>query len=316
MKITKPEWSDQRITVVVLNWNGCAETLECLASLQKQTLRTTILVVDNGSTDGSPDVVRTTFPSVTVLETGANLGYAGGNNVGIRHALASSADFIFVLNNDITLEPDCIEVLAQELKTNPDIDAAAPKSVFSNDPNMIYFAGGQVSADGHTHHIGYGDVNKPEYDVAAPTEWITGCALFARRETFERVGLFDERFFLLFEDSDWSLRARRAGCRLHYLPAARVRHAGSASFGGKRTPLYQYYRTRNSLLWIESHFSFPKCIYLGARMIADSWRRSKRLSEPGPERARMRNATVAGVRDYAMRRFGCGPAGSSSLQIS
>jgi hypothetical protein len=306
----------QRVFTIVLNWNGKSDTLTCIESLQKQTHPTTVICVDNGSGDDSAAAIRARFPAITLIETGANLGYAGGNNVGIRHALASDADFIFVLNNDITLEPNCIEVLVNECAAHPEIDAAAPKSVFSNEPHIIYFAGGHISADGHTHHIGYGDVNKPEYDVASPTEWITGCALFVRRETFERVGLFDERFFLLFEDSDWSLHARHAGCQLHYLPAARVRHAGSASFGGKRSPLYQYYRTRNSLLWIERHFTFPKCIYLGARMIADSWRRSNRLSDPGPERARMRSATVAGVRDYAMRRFGCGPPGPSFSQLS
>jgi len=296
-----------RIAAVVLNWNGRTDTLACLASLQAQTARTTIYLVDNGSIDDSVDAVRANFPDVTILENGANFGYAGGNNVGIRRALDDGADVVVILNNDTLLEPECIARLTDALMPT-DVAAAAPKTVSTADPHIIHFAGGGISGHGEPYHCGLGCTDGPEFDVPRDTEWITGCAIAVRRSALERIGAFDERFFLLFEDADWSLRARRAGMRLRYCPTAHVRHAGSVSFGGKASSTYLYYHSRNRLLWLEKHYAPPLRWKLAVRNIIDAWRRAGRMSAAPADRFHLRRAALLGICHYLIRRFGVGPA--------
>jgi hypothetical protein len=298
---------------IVLNWNGREETLHCLTSLRMQTEPPTIVVVDNGSTDGTPDAVRAAFPETTVIETGANLGYAAGNNVGMRHALASGAEYVFVLNNDVTTEADCVERLVEACAHQADIAAVAPKSLGAAPANRIHFAGGSISGRGETHHIGLGRPDGPAFDAPCDTEWLTGCAVLFPRSALETIGLFDERFFLLFEDADWSLRARRAGLRLRYCPTARVRHIGSVAFGGKASSSYQYYLSRNHLLWLEKHCPAPLRWRLAVHSLANSWRRAARLAESPEDRRRLRYATAIGAGHYFLRRFGAGPFSKAKM---
>lgn len=292
--------------VIVLNWNGRDDTLACLASLVAQTVPVHVLVVDNGSTDDSVAAVRREHPGVEVIETGANLGYAGGNDVGLRHALAGPFRQVLVLNNDTLLELDCVERLAAALDACPGAAAVAPKSLAPGRPDRIHFAGGRVSRDGHAWHVGLGEPDGPAFDVSGDTEWISGCAIFASREALLRVGLFDERFFLLFEDLDWSLRARRLGYRLCYEPRARMRHAGSKSFGGKRGARYQYFFTRNGLLWLERSAPVHRLPLLLPRWIGEARARISRFGRSPGDRRALSIATRWGVEDWLRRRFGPG----------
>ena len=302
----KPSLMRERVTVIVLNWNGKANTLACLESLHTQTVPVDVVVVDNGSQDDSVAAIAQRWPDATLLATGRNLGYTGGNNVGIRHGLANGAPYLFVLNNDTRLAPDCVAALLEACATTPGAVAAAPKSLSTARPETIHFAGGRITNSGSAHHIGLDQPDGPAYGVAGDTDWITGCALFVSREGFEKVGLFDERYFLLFEDLDWSLRARRLGCRLRYAPAARLWHRGSESFGGKRGPNYHYYFTRNGLLWLECHYRAAKRASLGMRFLHRAWQRAQRLGETALERRTLQKATLLGVQDYLGRRFGQG----------
>ena len=296
----------EQITAIVLNWNDKADTLACLASLQKQTVPVEIVVVDNGSVDDSVAVIRQHYPQVTMLETGRNLGYSGGNNVGIRHALATGATYLFVLNNDTVLAPACTALLLADCQANPDVVATAPKSLYLDRPDLIYFAGGQITAWGSTRHMGMSQPDGPTYTTVNDTEWITGCALFVTRAGFEQVGLFDERFFLLFEDSDWSLRARRLGYRLRYVGTAQLWHRASVSFGGNHSPLYHYYFTRNKLLWLERHYPLHQFLWLAARFLRHTWSSSDRTAYTTQSGRTCRRAILWGVRDYLGRRFGQG----------
>ncbi|CAN5768704.1 hypothetical protein BH10CHL1_BH10CHL1_07870 [soil metagenome] len=296
----------ERVSAIVLNWNGKSDTLACLKSLQMQTMPVDIVVVDNGSIDDSVAAIRQNYPEVTILETGCNLGYSGGNNVGIRHALATGATYIFVLNNDTRLDPECTVRLLEDCKVNPGSVAVAPKSLYMDRPETICFAGGRITASGDTQHIGMGQPDGPAYTVTQATEWITGCALFVSRAGFEQVGLFDERFFLLFEDSDWSLRARRLGYGLRYVGTACVWHQGSASFGGKRSPIYQYYHTRNQLLWLERNYPFHRFVRLAGHLLRRAWSRTNRLAHTAQSQRILRRAILLGASDYLWRRFGQG----------
>lgn len=294
------------VTAIILNWNGKADTLSCLSSLKEQTVPLDLVVVDNGSEDDSEAAIRQTHPDITLLQTGRNLGYTGGNNVGIRHALATGATHIFVVNNDVVFDPHCVAELLADCLAHPNAAAIAPKSLYQSQPDRIYFAGGRLLKTGSAVHVGLGQPDGPEFDQPGNTDWITGCALFGIRQAFEQIGLFDDRYFLLFEDVDWSLRAREAGMPLRYAPTARLWHAGSKTFGGKRGPAYQYYFTRNGLLFLERHSSLLLLLPRAILFLWESCARVYRVGQTPQEKTALFRATALAIKDYLRRQFGQG----------
>ena len=220
--------------IIVLNWNGMRETLECLASLRGAAEASTrILVVDNGSRDGSQDAIRLAYPEVTILEMHANLRYAGGNNAGIRFALAQGADQIMLLNNDTTVDPAFLGAMTGSLLSSPDIGIVAPKILYHADAGRLWYAGGEISFwTGTMRHRGIREPDDGRFDAPCETAYASGCCLLAKRSTVEKIGLLDESYFMYSEDADWCMRARRAGFRIMYEPRARVWHKISVSAGG------------------------------------------------------------------------------------
>jgi GT2 family glycosyltransferase len=296
-----------RVAAVVVNWNGKDYTLECLQSLQKQQeVKIQAIVVDNDSTDGSVISVREQFPDTVIIESGDNLGYAGGNNLGLTYALDQRFEYVFVLNNDTVLAADCAYELVSDLEAHPDAAAAAPKSYYLELPDTIYFAGGKVSRDGQVFHIGEGSCDGPQYSSAGEAAWLNGCAILFRNSALREIGLFEPEFFLMFEDADWSLRARRAGYRLRFVPGARLWHKASPSFGTPQSPLALYYFTRNQFLWIERNCALPKklafyCFALARVCVNGIFKAGKLSTEIGRRR---RSAICRGIGDYVFRRFG------------
>lgn len=240
-----------RISIVVLNWNGKEDTLECLASVgQLDYLNYEVIVVDNGSTDNSVDVIRTKFPKFSVLETKKNLGYAGGNNVGIRQALEHGAEFILVLNNDTVVSPQLLNKLVSSANQHPDAGFLGARLLYHDRPELVWFDGAQWNAslncfeypgqNGHVSSLGM---------VDHETDYVCGAALFIRTEIIRQVGLMDERYFLVWEEVDWCYRARQAGLRNIVVPDAVVWHKVGPSFGGEDSPLRTYFDIRNALVW-------------------------------------------------------------------
>jgi len=237
--------------VVVLNWNGRDDTLECLASLARVTYPSvSVLVVDNGSSDGSQEAIRRRYPEVALLETGSNLRFAGGNNAGIRFALDRGADQIVLLNNDTTVDPEFITAMSAALESSPGAGIVAPKILYSADPGIVWYAGGEISFwTGTMRHRGIRRRDDGRFDRPCETDYATGCCLMATRSAVETIGLLDESYFMYSEDADWSLRARRAGFRVLYEPRARVWHKVSVSAGGHLSA----FKMRNKFL---SNFRF------------------------------------------------------------
>ncbi len=224
------------IAVIVLTWNGRALTLECLASLEAVTTpNVRVMVVDNASTDGTVDAIRDRYGDrVTVVATGANLGFAGGNNAGIRRALDEGADFILLLNNDTRVDPAFLDALVGPMPGAPEVGITGPKIYYDSPPDRLWFAGGAISMwRGTARHIGIRETDRGQYDTPRSVDYISGCALLTRRAVFERVGLLDESYTAYFEDADLCMRARRAGFEIRYVPAAKVWHKISASTGGQ-----------------------------------------------------------------------------------
>ena len=245
-----------KIIIIILNWNGRQDTLECLDSVYRISYPSfEVLVVDNGSTDGSVETIRQRYSEVVLLENGRNLGFSEGNNVGIREAIQRDAEFVLLLNNDARIHPGCLDAFVDAAKKMPDAGAFAGKICDFFDRQRIWFAGAcWIPKDATFQHLGFNalDDGKAHNDYVE-CDFLPGCFMFFATSALKAVGFLDPRFFLLFEEVDWCYRARAAGYRCMYVPNAVAWHRGSVSFGGRETPLYQYFFVRNRLLWAERH---------------------------------------------------------------
>jgi hypothetical protein len=247
------------VWIVVLNWNGQADTLACLESLQQlHYAERRVVVVDNGSTDGSVDALRSAGPrlAIEIIEAGKNLGYAGGNNLGIRYALDRGADFVLILNNDTTVDAMLLDELVGAAERHPDAGCFGPWIFYMDEPDRLWFTRSEWdSAVSAFTAPGKGRLAPELPDDIMNTEYVCGAALFFRAGIARDIGLLDERFFLVYEDSDWCFRARRAGFGCLMVPAARVWHKIGPSFSSEASPLRAYFSTRNKLLWAEKNVS-------------------------------------------------------------
>jgi len=245
-----------RVVIIVLNWNRAQETIECITSLNRLNYHGfEILVVDNASQDGSVTTLKRTFPELAVIENARNLGYAEGNNVGIRHALNRGADYILVLNNDTVVEKDALSRLVDASQADEKVGVAGPKIYDFKEPNKIWFAGANIDwSIGESHHIGLGETDCGQFDGIVEVDRLTGCAMLIKREVFTTVGLFDPDYFLYFEDVDFCVRAHKAGYKNICVQTAKVWHKESSSTGANRgSDLHTYYHTRNRLLFLQKH---------------------------------------------------------------
>jgi len=225
------------VAVIVLNWNGREVLGPCLDSLSRVSdPPLDIIVVDNGSTDSSQEIARERGGDVTLIENGRNLLFAAGNNVGIEAALARGAGFILLLNNDTEVDPLFINEMLQAFE-DPETGIAGPKIYYHDDPGRIWFGGGGFNRlTGVPYHEGIRKIDGEREDLPGETGWVTGCALLARAEVFDRLNGLDPSYRIYCEDVDFCLRARESGWKIRYVPSARVWHKVSSSSGGGMTP--------------------------------------------------------------------------------
>lgn len=243
---------DPRIAVVVLNFNGKADTLECLGSVcRSENAVLDVIVVDNGSSDGSVAAVKSAYPAVTLIENSRNLGFAAGCNQGIRAALERGCGYVALLNNDTVVADDAFALLAGHLEKDRRIGAVAPVIFYRDRPGRIWSSGGAID---WTRGIwtNKGDrryLAGQAYEVDA----LSGCCLMVPAAVLRECGLFEEKLFLYGEDIDLCLRIGRSGKKLIVLPQARIWHAVGATVGGSETPAYLYYTQRNRLYFMRTY---------------------------------------------------------------
>lgn len=252
------------VVCVILNWNGWQDTIACLDALQQTTYpNLTIVVVDNGSTNNSVEQIQMVHPEILLLQTGKNLGFSTGNNHGIRYGMEHGADYVWLLNNDTEPTPDALSAMVKTAEENPAFGEVGSVLWHMETPGtMQAWGGGCVNT-----WIGY------SWHAVKPTEdqgldYLSGASILIRRHALEQVGLLDERFFLYWEDSEFSFRLRKYGWKLGVAADSNVRHKVNASTAGNR-PLLDRYFTTSGILFLKlysplSLFSIP--LFLTLRM--------------------------------------------------
>jgi GT2 family glycosyltransferase len=293
-------------TVVVLNWHGRSDTMECVESLVVGSPEVSVLVVDNGSFDGTLGEVNSRWPPVATLQLDQNLGFSGGMNRGLQHALDHGADVVTVLNNDTIIPGGVMAVLRDA--AGDDL-AVSPEVMYRASPGETWFGGGTFDVDdAFPRHTPTEDLD-PCRAGLRETPLLAGCCITATRAAWQRAGVFDERFFLYFEDSEWSVRARTRGIRLAVVCDARILHSVSASFTGAAATLGTFYYVRNGLL-------FNRSVGGGVASKLRFIRRATSGSLGGRTAREVVRALVVvgwGAAAHAVRRYGAAPTAMQRL---
>ena len=257
-----------KVYIVILNWNGWHDTIECVKSLRKLTYANyEIIIVDNDSTDESVEKLKAEFPQIHLIQAGKNLGFAGGNNLGIEYALKKQADYILLLNNDTVVCEDLIEKLLEPIECSGSVGITGPVNYYYDEPNKIWASGAVIQNWWLNKRVDVTSdkIDTGQYSGFRTVDYIPGSCMFVRREVFEKIGLLDERFFLDFEETDFCLRAKRAGYGTVVASKAKIWHkvgkakaklwhkAGKATNNGsdyKVDITTGYFHNRNTFLFL------------------------------------------------------------------
>lgn len=279
-------WSaDERVFTVVLNYRHVSDTLRCLESVRRSTYRNqSLIVVDNGSTPDTAAQLTDALPATAVLTSTTNLGYAGGNNLGIRRALERGADFVWLLNPDVTVEPETLERLVAVAAERPRAGIIGSRIVYGGSrPATIWHDGGVIDWDrgGATSHLNDGRrVREVAPGQPYAVDYVTGAGMLVRREVFEDVGLLPEHYFLYFEETAFTVCARRHGWDALVEPRSTMAHY-KRSTGRLPTPSYVYYYVRNRILFgVEFGDATVDAVVDDVEQWVDAWRQKVRHREP------------------------------------
>jgi GT2 family glycosyltransferase len=296
------------VVVLVVSYNGRADLLECLASVRRQRYANyRVLVVDNGSTDGTGEAVRDAHPDVEVLRVEPNDGLAKGFNAGIARALELRARYVLFLNDDVVIARDFIEQAVATAVTEPRAASVTGPVFYYDEPERLWYGGAEVSWPlGKTYHRGRQVFWGPAFREPRKLGYAAACAALYNVEALKAVGGWDERYFLVFEDSDWSVRARRAGWHHRYVPGPKAWHKVSASYGGEKAPLYLYFLFRNNIRFMRKYarpWHWPTFVLFFA---AESLARYSITGLLSPRRWTIERAIWLGLLDALRGRYGRG----------
>lgn len=296
-----------KVFVVILNFNGYKNTIECIQSLNKIVLPSNIekeiVIIDNASSDGSFEKIQEKFPKITVIQNKENLGFTGGCNVGIEYSIENNADFVLLLNNDTIVDKNLVQNLISSVEDG--VGGVVPKIYFEKGyefhkkykvqdlGKVIWYAGGLIDWKNLIgKNEGVDQVDVGQFDERRQVSLATGCCLLISAKVIKEVGMFNENYFLYYEDADLSERILRKGFKIIYEPKAVVWHKNAESSGGSGSSLQDYYITRNRLLFGMKYAPIRTRIALirEATSLLKSGRKWQKI----------------GVRDYFLKHFGKG----------
>ena len=287
------------LSIITVNYNGLKDTCALIDSITfNEDME--VIVVDNGSKENEASVLQKLYPSIKSIRSDQNLGFAGGNNIGIK---AAKGKFLYLINNDTVFKEFNPQVLIHRLESSPKIGIVCPKIRFTWDNNPIQFAGytplSPITI--RNHAIGFGEEDKGQYDMPHQTPYAHGAAMMLKREVIEEVGLMPECFFLYYEELDWSMMIIRAGFEIWYDPASTIYHKESQSTG-QNSPLRTYYITRNRLLLVKRNVKgINKLLAYAYLQMIVAIRDIIRYILKG--RIDLLKATIKGLRDFNNSQF-------------
>ena len=314
-----------KVFIIIVNWNGKQDTLICLSSLQSLDYSNYhVIIVDNGSKDDSISAIKLQFPNHLLLENLTNIGFTGGNNIGIQYALDHKADFVLLLNNDTKVSSDLLKRFMLGFQQFPKAGVLGAKiCLMQNEEKLDHFGGKKKKKKGVFDLIGL-HASDENWDTAFCIDYVCGAAMMIKKEVFEKRGPLESRFFLIWEESDFCMRAKRKGFQIISYPSAKIWHKVSASFKGKTHSTYFWWRNR--LLWIERNCSFRHLLSIYIRVLIpeifhlikiyllksiqytcfQSFYTKAKL-ERKTHNLFTYKAALKGIKDYLLRRFGPGP---------
>ena len=239
------------LSIITINYNGLKDTCALIESIPFND-KTEVIVVDNASQKDEATEIEQKFPFVTIIRSEKNLGYAGGNNLGIQ---AAHGKYLFIINNDTVFKNFNVKSLIERLESSPNIGIVCPKIRFAWGNNPIQYAGYTPLSEVTVRNraIGFGEEDKGQYEVAHPTPYAHGAAMLIKREAIEKVGLMPECYFLYYEELDWSMMFTQAGYQIWYEPQSTIFHKESQATG-QNSPLRTFYITRNRLLLAKRNY--------------------------------------------------------------
>jgi hypothetical protein len=294
------------VSIVVLNWHRRAATLECLQALARLTYPNwSLVLVDNGCSEFSAEELAAVAPGSTYLHSAANLGFAGGANLGMREGLRRGAEWVWFLNNDALPEPDALDELVAVACGTPAAAVVGAKILQRADPRRLDSVGLDVDLErGRVRLIGHDELDHGQYDLRTDPVAVTACAMLAGRPALAVLPGFEPAFFAYMEDADLCLCVRRAGLRVAFAPRARVLHDRAPADRGRQSPASVYYSTRNHLLLLQRHSPAPSWQRKAQELRVYAWSAASALSVGRHAPWQSLRAVLRGVRDYRAARYG------------
>lgn len=289
----------KKIYTIIVNHNEKRLLKDCLKSLQKVKLEgfvNQIILIDNASWDGSVRYVKKRFPDIKIKIKHQNLGFSGGVNLGLLTALKNKAKYVLLLNNDTIVTPNFLQKMVDYAEKKEKVGIFSPLILLPGRQKRIWFAGGTVDhIKFSSNHVSFGEKINRRLKNPYETEFVPGCAMLIKRKVIEKVGFFDERFFLYYEDVDYCLRAKKEGFKCKVVPEARITHRQAKSEIGDQR---EYYLARNHLLFLEKHAppNIKAREYASTvKAVVDKYslREDPKISYH-----------LEGIKDYFLRRFG------------
>ena len=293
---------DITLSIITINYNGLADTCALIDTIPFNDDSLEVIVVDNASIEDEAAIIERRYPQIQVIRSNTNLGFAGGNNLGIK---AAHGKYLFFINNDTLLRPQTSDLipLIHRLESSPKIGAVCPKIRFAWGDNPIQFAGYTPLSPVTMRNraIGFGETDQGQYDTAHLTPYAHGAAMMVKREVIDKAGLMPECYFLYYEELDWSMMIRRAGYDIWYEPAVSIFHKESQATG-QDSPLRTYYITRNRLLFVKRNINriekILSYIYIiGVVGLKDILKNLLR------RRTDLTQATIKGISDFINSKF-------------
>ncbi|MBV4432325.1 glycosyltransferase family 2 protein [Clostridium tyrobutyricum] len=265
------------VYIVLVNFNGYKDTIECVNSLKKISYKNLrIVIVDNASTNNSVNLLKDNTNNCIIIESRKNLGFAGGNNLGIKYALDNKADYILLLNNDTLVEKNFLDNMLNPFIKDKKVGLVGCKIMYYPQKNIIWYGGGYIDWFKFIGaHYGMGETDKGQCNDEKIIDFMTGCCMLIKKEVFEKVGFLLEDYFMYFEDVDFCVKVKNAGYKIWYNPKAKIYHKVGLSSGGEESPFNIEWCTRNRLLFMNRYKNnvpnfyliLSKVFFYGTRLI-------------------------------------------------